>query len=176
MAILAAGAGLAEGISLPEVAFADGERAGVGEFSRADESRNWFLRLDAVCRNVATNAFEIQFSAQERVSAENIAFAFGFENGKWWSHGGDVADRVVYDEFPLPSGAFALKIDGEFYDSRTILVASVGGFSSPALRDAMLTANPKLWRGVRVFSRGLDGEMQDVEIDSGNYGLAISIR
>ena len=177
LAAFAAASVSAATLAVPAPTFADTESA-TGAVLRATAPRTLSrFTLDAACRNLATNAFELRFGAASDVTAANTDLVLGFDNGFWFTRGNAAASFVTATN-AAPSGAFALKIAVTFNndDSFAAVSALANGAHVPCLEAAIAATDPKAWRGVKAVSCRTDEPQPVVTSAAENLGLKVIIR
>ena len=163
--------------TVPPSEFADTESiAGATLRATAPRTLSCFT-LDASCRNLSTNAFELRFATAPGVDGGTVRFVLGFDNGAWYTAGNDPASFVPTTN-AAPPGAFALTIAVTFNNNDAPAVVSVlaGGSRVPCLESAVAAAEPKSWRGVTALSRRTDAPQPSATATSDNFGLKVIIR
>ena len=164
-------------LTVPAPTFADTESA-TGAVLRATAPRALSrFTLDAACRNLATNAFELRFGAASEVDGDTLRLVIGFDNGAWYASGADPAS-LAQTTNAAPSGAFALKIAVTFNndDSFAAISALANGAHVPCLEAAIAATDPKAWRGIKAVSCRTDGPQPVVTSAAENLGLKVIIR
>lgn len=164
-------------VAPPPPTFADFESCAQATIVPVSSVTAELLSVRVEFSNAATNQMEVWFCTDDAATRSHRDLLIGMDCGQFFASGREV-EGALFDDAQMSSGRLFMDVSVR---SRTlvggaVVNVAVGGVPNGFAQSCVAAADPFSWRSVKVFSRGLSGDMPSIAVSKRRIGTAVRLR
>lgn len=127
--------------------------------------------------NAATNQMEVWFCTDDAATRSHRDLLIGMDCGQFFASGQEV-EGALFDDSQMSPGRLFMDVSVRSRPSVGCAVVNVevGGVPYGFAQSCVAAADPFSWRSVKVFSRGLSGDMPSIAVSKERIGTTVRLR